>query len=456
MKMAMRLQTFVLLVFMIAKGSTEPVAASVTVVEGGTLVLHCNIDRGDRTHMEWKNPRDFVAFFNNHRGLRDQRYRMVTWSATEFTISLANVTVKDAGVYKCLHYPEPVTIRMVKVTVLGVPKLEMEETNDRKIIKCSAYASYPSPRISWLFDSGLELDAQPQHHCKGDGEAAACSSIGTLVVRSHRGRVTVDCVVRHAALHHPYFNGSISVHSSSEERGITSASPTEYSSSPASQEATTQHPDTANETVASPAAVTTEWASGNLTNSTMEEWDRKRQEWNGAVLLSLVAILICVLLLVVLLFVKKLKKAHTTWKKENEDSDQSLESNKSKSSNEDKLSQERKCQGFYNLNFMKYTVEVHNETETEVKKPVGARKPEEAEKPAGAEKPAESEKPAGAEKPAESEKPAVAEKPAGAEKPAESEKPVGAEMPAGAEELPEFPNPPAAEAWVAPARETEV
>ncbi|CAI9596913.1 unnamed protein product [Staurois parvus] len=71
---------------------------------------------------------------------------------------------------------------------------------------------------------------------------------------------------------------------------------------------------------------------------------------NSTVILILVSLMICVLLVTVHLFVMKLKKAHEAWKKENENSDQTLESNKSRSNNEDAPGQARNGQAATNQN----------------------------------------------------------------------------------------------------------
>ncbi|XP_075045780.1 cytotoxic and regulatory T-cell molecule [Mixophyes fleayi] len=65
------------------------------------------------------------------------------------------------------------------------------------------------------------------------------------------------------------------------------------------------------------------------------EFDDTRRKSHNTLVLLLVSLMICVLLVIVYLFLVKLKKAHSTWKKENEVSDQTLESTKSRSNNED-------------------------------------------------------------------------------------------------------------------------
>ncbi|XP_056365432.1 cytotoxic and regulatory T-cell molecule isoform X3 [Oenanthe melanoleuca] len=75
----------------------------------------------------------------------------------------------------------------------------------------------------------------------------------------------------------------------------------------------------------------------------------------------LVAALIFVLLIIVLLFMVKLKKAHGVWKRENDVSEQTLESYKSRS-NEDSPGHERNGQAVNPKSNMQYITEGHVET----------------------------------------------------------------------------------------------
>ncbi|XP_077313885.1 cytotoxic and regulatory T-cell molecule isoform X2 [Lithobates pipiens] len=80
------------------------------------------------------------------------------------------------------------------------------------------------------------------------------------------------------------------------------------------------------------------------------EFEASRGKSNSTVILILVSLMICVLLVTVHLFLMKLKKAHEAWKKENENSDQTLESNKSKSNNEEAPGPVRNSQAVTNQN----------------------------------------------------------------------------------------------------------
>ncbi|KAJ8399005.1 hypothetical protein AAFF_G00416720 [Aldrovandia affinis] len=400
--MALRLQIFFIVLVM--RGMAESIVAeNLTVIEGKTLIMRCSVDDSNTSHLEWKNPHGFVIFFTTHKALKDRRYRIVTFSRSEYTISLADVTFKDGGHYTCLQYGDVVITKRFKVTVLGLPKLETTEHEDRTAIKCSAEANSPPPKISWLFESGLEVDAPPQYHC--DGKCDKCSSLDILLVQSHKRKVTVKCIVHHQALYNSHLMNFISIGKESTKEHFSAATtgyrPSTGSTTDQSTQSTTD-PHSSNDSDTSPSvernteptltntstnystagdttvAVTTVSTSTNTsTNSSTGEGqaksDQKGSEGQSApLLIVLVTGLIVGLLVVVIFILIKLRRAHRLWKIENENSDQSLESSKSKSSNEEKLSQEKKNErlqisiinpGFRNTNFTKYIAEEppHNE-----------------------------------------------------------------------------------------------
>lgn len=41
--------------------------------------------------------------------------------------------------------------------ISGAPKLEMDQQEDKTMLKCSASANEHPPRLSWLMDNGLEI-----------------------------------------------------------------------------------------------------------------------------------------------------------------------------------------------------------------------------------------------------------------------------------------------------------
>ncbi|CAL8364409.1 unnamed protein product [Lota lota] len=97
---------------------------------------------------------------------------------------------------------------------------------------------------------------------------------------------------------------------------------------------------------------------GNRTQSNLGEMEEQREDQvNGSLLVFLVTCLIVALSVVVLFLAIKLRRAHIHWKRENEDSDQSIESNKSKSSDEERWWTGQKCRGIFNIAFTKYVTE---------------------------------------------------------------------------------------------------
>ncbi|XP_073513495.1 cytotoxic and regulatory T-cell molecule isoform X2 [Phyllobates terribilis] len=78
----------------------------------------------------------------------------------------------------------------------------------------------------------------------------------------------------------------------------------------------------------------------NTTDAVTHDVESRRESHRNLVLV-LVSLMLCFLLVVVHLFLLKLRKAHYSWKKENETSDQTLESTKSRSNNEETSSPSR-------------------------------------------------------------------------------------------------------------------
>ncbi|XP_044137890.1 cytotoxic and regulatory T-cell molecule isoform X1 [Bufo gargarizans] len=75
--------------------------------------------------------------------------------------------------------------------------------------------------------------------------------------------------------------------------------------------------------------------TGNSNNVTDYDMESFKRESYRSLILALVSVMLFVFLVIVYLFVLKLRKAHYSWKKENETSDQTLESTKSRSNNEE-------------------------------------------------------------------------------------------------------------------------
>uniref|UniRef100_A0A8C7EZW3 Cytotoxic and regulatory T-cell molecule n=1 Tax=Oncorhynchus kisutch TaxID=8019 RepID=A0A8C7EZW3_ONCKI len=365
-----------------------------TVMEGETLTMKCRIRNAEGSHVEWKNPDGHVMFFNNQKALKDKRYKIINLSDSVFSVSVSDVTFKDGGLYTCLHYIHKVpVVKWVNVTVLGKPKLEITEHNGKTAIKCSAVGNGHPPKISWLLESGLEMYAQPQYLL----DKNTYTSLDILHVQSYKRRVTLKCIVRHPALHNSSLMNFVKIGQNPTEEshsttrashwlstGLTEVTTTasRWHSTQVSTETPTatalnwpntegspaSTPDLQLSTHTQPVFEATGYTLANDSSGSRSFFnDMETQKGTGGsalLLIFLVTGLILGLLVVVSLFVIKLRRAHILWKKENDDSDQSVESNRSKSSNEEKQSRGRRGNGLFNIRFTKYVVEEPMATET--------------------------------------------------------------------------------------------
>ncbi|XP_019342887.1 cytotoxic and regulatory T-cell molecule [Alligator mississippiensis] len=116
--------------------------------------------------------------------------------------------------------------------------------------------------------------------------------------------------------------------------------------------------------------INTEEATQNYSTTEIKIKSKEIGNKNKKLLLPiLVSLLILGLLIIVLLFMRKLKKAHRVWKRENDASEQTLESYKSRS-NEDNPVPEKNGQGFNQKSGMQYVTNGYAET---IKKKPGAQ-----------------------------------------------------------------------------------
>ncbi|NWV03186.1 CRTAM protein, partial [Ptilonorhynchus violaceus] len=292
--------------------------------------------------LQWSNPRGFTIFLNAQRVLRDQRYKLVRYSQDELSIRLSNVTVGDEGAYKCRFYGTRVETKSHNVRVWAAPSnpvLEVSQDAGRGIkLSCYTQGCNPQPQVTWLLDNGIELPGDTRHKLGADGKKWSTSS--TLRVLSYRPNVTASCIIHHPALRGEKLVASLRFQDlPSKEDGAVS-SPSESSAAPSPSE---------NPAAPSPSATP---EHPELTNSSAAPKDSAEQnpkskgiikKEKNLLLPMLVAALILVLLIIVLLFMLKLKKAHGVWKRENDVSEQTLESYKSRS-NEDSPGHEKNGQ----------------------------------------------------------------------------------------------------------------
>ncbi|NWH92418.1 CRTAM protein, partial [Aegithalos caudatus] len=292
--------------------------------------------------LQWLNPRGFTIFFNAQRVLRDQRYKLLHHSKDELSIQLSNVTVQDEGIYSCFSYSRPFRSNSQNVEIWAAPShpvLEVSQDAERGIkLSCHTQGCKPQPQISWLLDNGIELPGDTRHQLGADGKKWSTSS--TLRILSYSPKVTASCILQHPALRGERLVASFPFQDLPSMEDAEVPSPSETPAVPRSPE---------NPAGASPCASPKDPEPSSLSASP-ENPARQNPESKGMLkkeknllLPILVAALIFVLLIIVLLFMVKLKKAHRVWKRENDVSEQTLESYKSRS-NEDSPGHEKNGQ----------------------------------------------------------------------------------------------------------------
>ncbi|NXH37665.1 CRTAM protein, partial [Dicaeum eximium] len=275
--------------------------------------------------------------------LRDQRYKLLRFSEDELSIQLSNVTVQDEGIYSCFYYSRPVQNCSQKVEILAAPShpvLKVSQDAGKGIqLSCSTQGCKPQPQISWLLDNGIELPGDTRHQLGADGKKWSTSS--TLRILSYSPQVTASCVIQHPALRAERLTASLHFQRLPSTEDAQVPGPLENATAPSSPE---------NPAGTSPSASSENPAGAHrrfpaqisVAGQDPESKGIRRKERN-LLLPVLVAALIFLLLLVVLLFVVKLKKAHGVWRRENDVSEQTLESYKSRS-NEDSPGHEKNGQ----------------------------------------------------------------------------------------------------------------
>ncbi|NWT54717.1 CRTAM protein, partial [Erythrocercus mccallii] len=293
--------------------------------------------------LQWLNPQGFTIFLNAQQVLRDQRYKLLRHSKDELSIQLSNVTVQDEGIYSCFYYSRHFKSKSHNVKILAAPShpvLEVSQDAERGIkLSCHTQGCKPQPQISWLLDNGIELQGDTRHQLGADGKKWSTSS--TLRILSYSPKVTASCILQHPALRGGRLMASLPF------QDLPSTEDTEVPS-PSENPAVPSFPQNPADTSPSASPQNAERPTGcftpqpSVTEQTPASKGMVKKEKN-LLLPILVAALILVLLVIVLLFMVKLKKAHGVWKRENDVSEQTLESYKSRS-NEDSAGHEKNGQ----------------------------------------------------------------------------------------------------------------
>uniref|UniRef100_A0A8C5AFU4 Immunoglobulin domain-containing protein n=1 Tax=Gadus morhua TaxID=8049 RepID=A0A8C5AFU4_GADMO len=297
----------------------------VTLMKGSTLTLSCPLDNA--ISAEWQNPHG-IMFFNHEKGLgiKDRRFTIEKLSSKWFDISVSDVTFKDGGDYRCTQYGSVVTKKVFKVTVLGeLFVIISKSTFQSALLQAFLYINY-----NLFYPSHtLRITAKPHHTYENhSGKHNSEDLLRFEALKTDK----LCCIVPQPHLNTEPLMNCVKVRATCDLQTCTSrlTTPMIKCSCPNS------------------AKMCFDMLPGNL-----EEMEKRSGEKaNGTLLIFLVTCLIVALSVVVLFLAIKLRRAHIHWKRENEDSDPSIESNKSKSSDE-----ERWWMGIFNIAFTKYVTE---------------------------------------------------------------------------------------------------
>ncbi|NXE40451.1 CRTAM protein, partial [Ptilorrhoa leucosticta] len=178
-----------------------------------------------------------------------------------------------------------------------------------------------------------------RHQLGADGKKWSTSS--TLRVLSYSPEVTARCIIQHPALRGERLMASFRFQDLPSTEDAEVPSPSENPALPIPSETpAVPSPSASPKFPPRPTGHLTTQTSVAEPNPESKGIVKKKK---NLLLPILVAALILVLLIIVLLFMVKLKKAHGVWKRENDVSEQTLESYKSRS-NEDSPGHEKNGQ----------------------------------------------------------------------------------------------------------------
>ncbi|XP_058520001.1 cytotoxic and regulatory T-cell molecule [Ochotona princeps] len=351
---------------------------TITVEEGHTLTLNCSTSLKQPAPMQWLAPSGFTIFLDDHSALKNSKYQLLQHSTNQLSISVSNITLQDEGVYKCLHYSNPVRTKEVKVIVLAIPSkptleasvLRGQNGEEGVVLKCSTVRSKPPPQITWKVGNDLEFYGRTHHDFETDGKT--CNTTSMLRVYTYRKNSTVDCIIRHKGLQARNLAASFQFEDWVADQEAASdvlensslSSPGTQPPTPTSAVSIMENSSTS-ETDKEEKEKTTQ--SPDLTSETNSQYIGLVRKRSGILLLTLVSFLIFILLIIVQLFIMKLRKAHVMWKKENEISDHTVESCRSRSNNEETSSQEKNGQASHPKSCMSYITQLYTQAKAKRK-----------------------------------------------------------------------------------------
>ncbi|XP_072094624.1 cytotoxic and regulatory T-cell molecule-like isoform X3 [Mobula birostris] len=302
---------------------------NITVLEGNPAVLNCTMNKSEGSFIEWKNPKQQVLYFNNIKALRDNRYKLVNFSSSQLIITLLKTTVDDDGVYSCLYYDHKIVKKQVKLTVLAPPLTPIlnitKQSPKRKVISCITTGSKPKPEITWLLNNRLELHV---NETTMNPSSTPNTELPFTKIQQSTFPNETDSFTANDS--NPF-----NTYETSTERNEGTA----FNSTSTWNETNISSIENKNSTS------TVKCQNNNIMENDAK-YEKQHMKKNGALLLILVAFLICGLVIVFQLFVLKLWKEHLKWRKQKDESDTIGDSNRSnKSSHEENGRTENNNQG---------------------------------------------------------------------------------------------------------------
>ncbi|XP_019208167.1 nectin-3 isoform X1 [Oreochromis niloticus] len=155
-----------------AADALQVIGGSVTVVQGGTAILPCNVinTNDDLTQITWQRktrekphndnfltilPREGAQFVNG----RDDRFKYIgNFNDKNGTLQLSNVTLKDEGSYTCIFtlFPSGNQKTDIPLNLLVPPFTSVKDnlptlgTEEVLFATCTAAGSKPPAEVRWL------------------------------------------------------------------------------------------------------------------------------------------------------------------------------------------------------------------------------------------------------------------------------------------------------------------
>ncbi|XP_005091632.1 lachesin [Aplysia californica] len=135
---------------------------TIRVVSGTTALLPCSVDPryaeqyADEYKVLWTNPEGTAISMQDRRIINDVRMSVERPFLKDWNLHIRNVSLTDAGLYKCQINTDPVGTKKVKLVVQEPPKIvehsipiDVEKPEGENVdLFCNATGT-PPPQISW-------------------------------------------------------------------------------------------------------------------------------------------------------------------------------------------------------------------------------------------------------------------------------------------------------------------